>query len=446
MKYNWFNYLSGKIMQIFLFLILALTQVIFCKSDFSQANILPLANSQKDKSQVAEDKDNLETKTENYITYTLPNNIKCDSVSDELDKIIISEEEHVFMPNDIKEAIKTVYNLALLNKLEIPESLEALNKTNSKAISFVGYNTAYKGVVYAIGIMDYLTKLGASKLNTYIYNQTLDYIKDKIDLKEIKDKISNYLQDLISGNALIKVTRQGSTFTIYSNLVVQDTTQTNALIVDTLLTTRALLVTGDALIEGDLTVNGTICCFTGASGYTGAQGAIGLTGVTGATGLTGATGPDGLGSYAYAYGEATQAVPVSNPPTTYSAIIFNSGQELSTDITYNTATGQFTFSESGYYAFHYYFIVNYNGFPQDSFFGVSVNGTVSPSSEYWIYTPGFGSGNNQGEGNVILLINAGDVVTIVNTETTPISIPAVTSPGGEAQVNASVKIIKIAEI
>lgn len=188
---------------------------------------------------------------------------------------------------------------------------------------------------------------------------------------------------------------------------------------------------------------------TGATGETGATGATGGTGHTGHTGYTGVTGAEDLNSYAYAYSNVAYTATVYPDP-----ILFNNGQTLSSDITYNPANGQFTFNEPGFYAFHYYLVVAPNNGDDygDTYFGLSVNNAQPlPYTIYWIATnPVDEDINAIGEGSAILeLTAAGDTVALVNAYQVAdgacqIILPLIEGAGNDfTNVNASIKIIKL---
>lgn len=191
---------------------------------------------------------------------------------------------------------------------------------------------------------------------------------------------------------------------------------------------------------------------TGAIGLTGETGHTGLTGETGAAGQTGETGASSLGAYAYAYSTTAQSVGSGEPQT---AFLFNDGQTLQ-NISYDYTTGEFSFSESGYYSFFYYFTagVNTNG---EAYVGLKVNNNNPvpnlPGSLYW--TTALVEGSPQealySEGAIIVPLNAGDTVSLINSVVSDpnyvITVPQITAPGvGTPQVNVSIKIVKVGDL
>lgn len=166
----------------------------------------------------------------------------------------------------------------------------------------------------------------------------------------------------------------------------------------------------------------------GPRGFTGPTGAAGAAGATGATGATGAQGVSVPLGYGYVYnltpnaGIAIEApIPfdsngpllgVTHTPTSPSVVITNAG-------VYSV-----TFSVSG---------------TEPNQFTLFVNGVPNTSTVY-----ASGAGTQQNNGQVILALGAGDVLTLVNHSSASAIILAPTVGGTQANVNASILIRRLA--
>lgn len=170
---------------------------------------------------------------------------------------------------------------------------------------------------------------------------------------------------------------------------------------------------------------------TGTTGATGATGATGSTGATGATGSTGATGATGSAfdpSYGYVYNIIGQIVAVEAP------VLFSNNGPLF-GITHIAGTGSITFANTGRY------IVNFSVSGDElNQFTLFINGVAAISTIY-----GSGSVLQQNNGQSILVITAGDVLTLVNhTSATPVTLGV--TGGVLANVNASILINRVHDI
>jgi hypothetical protein len=147
----------------------------------------------------------------------------------------------------------------------------------------------------------------------------------------------------------------------------------------------------------------------------------------GATGATGATG-GGLSEYAYIYNLAAQSVAVEAP------VLFDSNGVLSAGITHTISTSEITVVNAGIYEIAFSLSAT-----ESNQFALFVNGVVVPGSVY-----GSGAVSQQTNGQVILALVAGDIVTLVNHSSAGASVTLSTPIGGTAtNVNASIVIQKL---
>lgn len=170
---------------------------------------------------------------------------------------------------------------------------------------------------------------------------------------------------------------------------------------------------------------------TGATGVTGATGATGPAGATGPTGVTGATGPTGpavgLLEYGYIYNLGAQVVPLE------ADIVFDSNGFITAGITHAPGTSsilvttpgdyEVTFSVSGVEPNQFALFLN----------GVNVVGTVY----------GSGAGTQQNDGQAIITVAAGDVITLRNHSSTAAVTLQTLAGGTQTNVNASIIIKKL---
>lgn len=168
---------------------------------------------------------------------------------------------------------------------------------------------------------------------------------------------------------------------------------------------------------------------TGPMGSTGNSGinGISIVGPTGAPGVNGSTGiPGGLLGYGYIYNTSTQIVPSE------SSVIFDSNGLINGFI--HTAPSPFVvITSSGVYKIDFSVTGN---IPNQ--FAIFVNDVPQPSSIY-----GSSIGTQQNNGSVILSLNTGDVVTLVN-HTTGFDVTLSTTVGGtQNNINASMNIERL---
>ncbi|HEY6333176.1 MAG TPA: hypothetical protein VI756_27885 [Blastocatellia bacterium] len=156
--------------------------------------------------------------------------------------------------------------------------------------------------------------------------------------------------------------------------------------------TGATGATGPAGVTGPTGVTG-LTGGTGATGPTGPTGATGATGMTGTTGMTGATGAI---SPAFAYVYQTTA-------ETFSSLEFVSFNNAGFVGGIAYAPQKLTVTLAGVYKVTY----TVNSASTNTGWGVFVNGVLQEGSAY-----GFASGS--GTGQVTILLNAGDFVSLGN--------------------------------
>ncbi len=177
---------------------------------------------------------------------------------------------------------------------------------------------------------------------------------------------------------------------------------------------------------------------TGAAGSTGPAGPIGATGAAGPTGATGPagpigetgppgpTGPQGTSAtvaYGYIYNTSAQVVPIE------AAVTFDTNGPLS-GVTHAPGDAGLVVVSSGTYLVDF----SVSGV-EPSEFTLFENGAPVTGSTY-----GSDSGTQQNDGQIILSVAAGDILTLVNHS----SLAAVTlqtlGGGTQTNVNASITI------
>ena len=166
----------------------------------------------------------------------------------------------------------------------------------------------------------------------------------------------------------------------------------------------------------------------GLQGVTGATGAFGGTGPTGATGSTGAAGSGGgvLG-FGYVYNIDPQVVALEAP------ILFSTNGPLS-GVTHAPGDDEIVVTDAGTYEVNF----SVSGVEPNQF-TIFVNGVPDTSTVY-----GSGAGTQQNTGQSILVLGAGDVITLVN-HTSAAGVTLQTLAGGtQTNVNASVQIVRLA--
>lgn len=383
----------------------------------------------------------------------------------------------VYISLDIINALSDIISLAQINNIKICEDINFFYEQSLKKVPVIRYSYVFKVLKEALDILDNLVKQTSDKLESFkfksvdqtqtdigssislnAYITALDFkdSKNKLDYKAclriIRKNINEYLKHVVNGEAFLKITRQGSSFVVYNNLVVQDTLWSRSLTVNTTTQTDSLVVLSNACIKGNLTVRGTIYTpsgptgITGKAGFTGETGPTGATGLTGVTGATGATGESSMGSYIYAYSTAVQNIGPKG------LLDFDAGQINSSDVSYGA--GKFTFNKAGYYDFHYYIVSTLNN-SGSAYFGLSVDDNIIlAGSNYWINAPGVGGAELLNQGNIVLKLAAGETVSLINSLSTVedpgnnynIAIPQINKPSGGESVSASMTIFRVGNI
>jgi hypothetical protein len=165
---------------------------------------------------------------------------------------------------------------------------------------------------------------------------------------------------------------------------------------------------------------------TGTAGLIGPTGPAGPTGTTGTTGASGPTGPVASPSYAYVYNLAAQTVAVE------ADVLFDHTGPL-LGFTHTAGTSTITVTAAGTY------LVDLSASATEvAQFALTVNGVPVPQSTY-----GSGAGTQQDNGQVILSLAAGDVLTLRNHSSASAITLATVIGGTQANVNASLVIEKL---
>ncbi|MGE6806033.1 BclA C-terminal domain-containing protein, partial [Bacillus thuringiensis] len=178
---------------------------------------------------------------------------------------------------------------------------------------------------------------------------------------------------------------------------------------------------------------------TGPTGITGATGPSGgppgPTGPTGLSGIVGATGPtgptgltvSGLSHYAYVFNTAAQVVALEAP------ILFNSHGRMTSGFTHTLGTSQLMVLNAGDYKISF----SVSGVEPNQF-TLFLNGAPVTSAVY-----GSGAGTQQNNGQTILALAAGDIITL-NNHTSAAAVTLQTLAGGtQTNINASIVIEKL---
>jgi hypothetical protein len=161
----------------------------------------------------------------------------------------------------------------------------------------------------------------------------------------------------------------------------------------------------------------------GPTGVAGASGAPGATGSTGATGATGPTGPGGTSAYGYVYNESAEVVAVEGD------VAFDSNGSL-LNVSHVAGTDGVVVAGSGTY------LIDFSvSSTQPSQFSLFDNGEAVVGTTY-----GSGAGTQQDNGQAILTLSAGDVLTLVNHSSAAAVILQSLAGGTQTNVNASMVI------
>ncbi|HEY8465035.1 MAG TPA: hypothetical protein VIM29_13670 [Bacillota bacterium] len=167
----------------------------------------------------------------------------------------------------------------------------------------------------------------------------------------------------------------------------------------------------------------------GAVGATGATGATGPAGAVGATGATGATGPGFPETFAYIYNDVE--IPAIGLEE---AVPFSSNGIIQGGISHNPGSAEIMINETGFYEITFSLQAD-----RVNQFALFLNGILIPGS---IYSTGAANINNIGR--VIVFIEAPATLTLRNhTSFNPVQVP-IQIGGFLDQVNASIRIIRLA--
>jgi BclA C-terminal domain/Collagen triple helix repeat (20 copies) len=167
---------------------------------------------------------------------------------------------------------------------------------------------------------------------------------------------------------------------------------------------------------------------TGSTGNPGTNGTNGTNGSNGTNGAAGATGPaGGLSQYAHIYNFAAQVVAIEAP------VLFSNNGVITAGITHVAGTSQITLTNSGTYEIA--FVVSV---VEPCEFAVFVNGAAAASSIF-----GSGAGTQQNNGHVILVLSAGDIVSLHNHSSAAAVTLQTLAGGTQTNVNASILIRKL---
>ncbi|MBP2006741.1 BclA C-terminal domain-containing protein, partial [Halobacillus andaensis] len=166
----------------------------------------------------------------------------------------------------------------------------------------------------------------------------------------------------------------------------------------------------------------------GEAGPAGATGATGPAGPTGEAGATGATGPaGGLSEYGYIYNLGAQVVPIE------ADVIFGSNGIITPGITHAPGTSQILVTTPGDYEVTF----SVSGVEPNQF-SLFLNGAPVAGTVY-----GSGAGTQQNNGQAIIAVSAGDVITLRNHSSSAAVTLQTLAGGTQTNVNASIVIKKL---
>ena len=168
----------------------------------------------------------------------------------------------------------------------------------------------------------------------------------------------------------------------------------------------------------------------GSPGDRGPTGPAGVTGPAGATGPTGATGSaGGLAQFGYVFNQGAQVVPIE------ADVVFDMNGILTPGIIHAPGNAGVSVVTAGTYAID--FIVSG---VEPSQFAIFVNGAAVPAGSVY----GSGAGTQQNNGQIILTLGAGDVLTLRNHSSAAAVTLQTLAGGTQTNVNASLIIEKLA--
>ena len=165
----------------------------------------------------------------------------------------------------------------------------------------------------------------------------------------------------------------------------------------------------------------------GVAGAAGGDGATGPAGPTGAIGPAGAAGTIGLAEYAYIFNDEPETVEVEDP------VLFSDNGVMSTGIAHTPGTAEVSFVNAGVYKVAF----SVTGL-QANQMGLFLDDTEVAGGIY-----GSGSPTQQNNGEAILTIPAGGVVTLLNHSSAAAVALQTLAGGTQANVNASLTVEKL---
>ncbi|MBW7458376.1 collagen-like protein, partial [Paenibacillus sepulcri] len=152
-------------------------------------------------------------------------------------------------------------------------------------------------------------------------------------------------------------------------------------------------------------------------------------GSVGAVGATGATGPaGGISQFGYVYNLASRVVPIE------ADVIFDTNGLLTPGITHAPGTTQIAVTDAGTYEVTF----SVSGVEPNQF-ALFLNGALVAGTIY-----GSGAGTQQNNGQAIIALASGDVLTLRNHSSSAAVTLQTLAGGTQANVNASVVIKRLA--
>jgi hypothetical protein len=164
----------------------------------------------------------------------------------------------------------------------------------------------------------------------------------------------------------------------------------------------------------------------GSTGPAGPAGATGATGVAGAPGATGPTGPPHSTAYAYVYITDFQVVPIETD------VVFDTAGVLN-GVTFAAPSPAVTIDSSGDYKVTFALAG-----VEPNQFALFVNGVEAPGSVY-----GHATGTSETNGQLIVTLVAGDVLTVRNHTSVAAVLLSPFAGGTALNVTASLLIEKL---
>lgn len=243
------------------------------------------------------------------------------------------------------------------------------------------------------------------------------------------------------------INRKISLIETFQTIQAQTVTSNNILIKDTCTILGNASVSGNFNVQGPLTTNGILPIgptgatgATGATGPTGTSGSAGLIGPTGPTGATGASGSAGVtGANGTSYAFLTNGSSTVIPST--AAFIFTGSIVSTTGITYTPSTN-LTINTAGTYYILIQIIAstsggNSAGLVSGNPICLNKNSSLLPLSNFYS-SPNTAASTVEVNGFIVTNLIAGDTITLVNTSTNTVTLPAISNGN-----NTSLYIVRI---